>query len=63
MLVLTRRVGESIMIGPDVEVKILKYTKWNGEINQVKFGISAPDDVKIHRKEVVERMERENGQE
>ena len=56
MLVLTRRIGESIMIGPDIEVKILGVQR-----NQVKIGIGAPADVDIVREELLEdRDERSN---
>lgn len=51
MLVLTRRINQSIMIGDDVEVKILGVS---GE--KVRIGISAPHDVPVFRNEVLERM-------
>jgi carbon storage regulator len=54
MLVLTRRVGEIIRIGPDVVVTVLSV---NG--NQVRFGIDAPKDVAVHREEVFERIKHE----
>ena len=59
MLVLSRQRGESIMIGPDIEITIVDF---RGE--KVRLGISAPADVSIHRKEVYEAMLRdsENGQ-
>jgi len=52
MLVLTRRPGESITIGDDVEVRILEV---NGE--KVRVGIDAPDSVEVHRREVRERID------
>ncbi|NQT20634.1 MAG: carbon storage regulator CsrA [Planctomycetes bacterium] len=55
MLVLTRRKGESIILGDDVEVKILEL---HG--SQVKVGIQAPQSLSVHRKEVYLAIEREN---
>ncbi len=57
MLILTRKVGESIMIGESVEVKVLGL-----RAGQVKIGIEAPKDLKVHRQEVYERIraEKEN---
>lgn len=50
MLILTRRRGESLKIGPDVEIKIMGI---NG--GQVKIGIDAPEDVHIIRTEIEDR--------
>ncbi len=47
MLILTRRIGETIMIGDDVTVQVLQQTG-----NQVRLGISAPRDVEVHREEI-----------
>jgi carbon storage regulator len=55
MLVLTRRPNESIMIGEDVEISIVEI---KGE--QVKLGITAPRNIKVHRKEVFQAIQREN---
>lgn len=55
MLVLSRKTNESIMIGNDVEVKIVEV---KGEY--VKLGISAPKSIPVHRKEVYEAIQREN---
>jgi carbon storage regulator len=55
MLVLTRKPGQSIMIGDGVEVQVLSVA---GE--KVRLGINAPRDVAIFRHEVYERIEREN---
>jgi carbon storage regulator len=55
MLVLTRKLNESIMIGDAVEVTVVEV---KGE--QVKLGIRAPRDVKVHRKEIFEAIQREN---
>jgi len=54
MLVLTRRKGESIILGDDVEVKILEL---HG--SQVKLGVQAPQGLSVHRKERYIRMQRE----
>jgi len=51
MLILNRRSGETITIGPDTSVTILEV---NG--NQVKVGIDAPRDVEVHRKEIYLRI-------
>ena len=51
MLILTRRPGESLLIGDDVEITLI-----NVEGNQVKVGIKAPDDVTILRAELVDRQ-------
>jgi carbon storage regulator len=55
MLILTRRVGERILIGPDVEVTVMAV---NGQ--QVRIGINAPKSVLVDREEIHERREREN---
>jgi carbon storage regulator len=55
MLVLTRKLNESIMIGDSVEVTVVEV---KGE--QVKLGIKAPKDVKVHRKEVYVAIQSEN---
>lgn len=55
MLALTRRKGESIVIGDDIEVVILGI---QGE--QVKLGIVAPKSVPVHRKEIYEQIQAEN---
>jgi carbon storage regulator len=56
MLVLTRKPGQSIMIGDGVEVQVLSVA---GE--KVRLGITAPREVAIFRNEVYERIESENG--
>ena len=56
MLVLTRKPGQSIMIGDGVEVQVLSVA---GE--KVRLGITAPRDVSIFRNEVYERIESEGG--
>lgn len=57
MLVLTRKENESIMIGDDVEVKVLDLKE-----NQVKLGIVAPRAVAVHRREVYLAIRAENAQ-
>lgn len=55
MLILTRRVGESLMIGDDVNVTVLGIKG-----NQVRIGVSAPKDVAVHREEIYQRIQQEN---
>jgi len=57
MLVLSRKKGQSIMIGHDIEITIIDV---QGE--QIRLGINAPRDVTIHRKEVFEEIIQENKQ-
>lgn len=54
MLILTRRVGETVMIGDDVTVTILSVKG-----NQVRIGIGAPRSIAVHREEIYERIRRE----
>lgn len=55
MLVLTRRCGESVTIGPDIRVVVLGLKS-----GQVRLGIEAPPSVKVHREEVYARIQEEN---
>ena len=55
MLILTRRVGETLMIGDDVTVTVLGVKG-----NQVRIGVNAPKDVAVHREEIYERIRKEN---
>ena len=54
MLVLTRRVGETLVIGDDVTVTVLSFKG-----NQVRLGISAPKDISVHRQEIYLRIQEE----
>ena len=56
MLILTRRVGESVVIGEDVTVTVLGVKG-----NQVRIGINAPKNVAVHREEIFERIKSGRG--
>lgn len=54
MLILTRRVGETLMVGDEVSVTVLGVKG-----NQVRLGVNAPKDVAVHREEIYERIKNE----
>jgi carbon storage regulator len=58
MLFLTRRVGETLVIGDDVTVTVLGVKG-----NQVRLGVNAPKDVSVHREEIYQRIQQEKQQE
>lgn len=55
MLILTRKVGETIVIGDDIRVSVLSV-----QGNQVRVGVAAPRDVVVHREEIYDRIQSEN---
>jgi len=57
MLILTRRVGEALMVGTDVTVTVIAVRG-----NQVRIGIKAPKDVAVHREEVFERVQKKQSE-
>jgi len=54
MLILTRRIGETLMVGDEVTITVLGVKG-----NQVRIGVNAPKDVAVHREEIYQRIQKE----
>jgi carbon storage regulator len=57
MLILTRRIGETLMIDDNVTVTVLGVKG-----NQVRIGVNAPKDVSVHREEIYQKIQQEKGE-
>jgi carbon storage regulator len=56
MLILTRRIGETLMIGGDVAITVLGVKG-----NQVRIGVKAPREIAVHREEIYDKIHHEDG--
>lgn len=57
MLILTRKVGEALMVGDDVNITVLGVKG-----NQVRIGVNAPKEVAVHREEIYQRIQKEKNE-
>ena len=57
MLILTRRVGEALMVGNDTKIVVLGVKG-----SQIRLGINAPKDVKVHREEIYEKINEDSSE-
>ena len=55
MLILTRKLNESVVIGDEIEITVIEIEK-----GHIRLGIKAPKDISVHRKEIYERIQQEN---